>query len=411
MMVASLRSCGSAAALVFCLHVHLILGASIKVTSFDGPVTKEELDSFSNYVATLQPAKDNVGNNWAQGHSGEETKAMGIVYQISGRQPVLDKMLSYCDAVLSERNDIAAKPVGQHKIWTGDIAPVWPNDPSTKVIITGGEQGDPVGHLASCANLILGNKALYSQAVTIGDKNHYGRTYLERAQTYLTQADKAMSGHILSRLLDLSNGNKMYFAKGSPYKGGQAVPWNQQMMFNYAFQNLVAAHTILGDNPALVSKYKSIMAANLKWFFTGGGSTTKKSKQGNPIYVWNYAMDQNNVEDSNHASLDINGFYRAFVDGNWAITAEQMKPFANVLIDVMTLGNGQYAGTTDGKCASGNGICTNYIRSGFLLVSEFRPDQYKAMMGADFKEGGTIGKVDLFSRFLLVKHRRATAKL
>ncbi|KFZ11812.1 hypothetical protein V501_04553 [Pseudogymnoascus sp. VKM F-4519 (FW-2642)] len=411
MMLTSLRSCGSAAALMFCLHVHLVLGASMKVTSFDGPVTKEELDSFSTYIATLQPAKDNVGNSWAQGHSGEETKAMGVVYQISGQQPVLDKMLSYCDAVLSERNDIAAKPVGQHKIWTGDIAPVWPNDPSTKVIITGGEQGDPVGHLASCANLILGNKALYNQAVTIGDKNHYGKTYLERAKTYLTQADKSMSGHILPRLLDLSNGNKMYFSKDSPYKGGQAVPWNQQMMFNYAFQNLVAAHTILGDNPALVSKYKSIMTANLKWFFTGGGSTIKKSKKGNPIYVWNYAMDQNNVEDSNHASLDINGFYRAYVDGNWAITAEQMKPFANVLIDVMTLGNSQYAGTTDGKCASGNGICTNYIRSGFLLVSEFRPDQYKAIMGADFKEGGTVGKVDLFSRFLLVKHRRATAKL
>lgn len=410
MMLTSLRSCGSAAALMLCLHVHLVLGASMKVTSFDGPVTKEELHSFSNYIATLQPAKDNVGNNWAQGHSGEETKAMGLVYQISGQQPVLDNMLRYCDAVLSERNDIAPKPVGQHKIWTGDIAPVWPNDPSTKVIITGGEQGDPVGHLASCANLILRNKALYNQVVTIGDKNHYGKTYLERAKTYVTQADKAMSGHILSRLLDLSNGNKMYFAKGSPYKGGQAVPWNQQMMFNYAFQNLVAAHTILGDNPALVSKYKSIMTANLKWFFTGGGSTIEKSKKGNPIYVWNYAMDQNNMEDSNHASLDINGFYRAFVDGNWAITAEQMKPFANVLIDVMTLGNGKYAGTTDGKCASGNGICTNYIRSGFLLVSEFRPDQYKAIMGANFKEGGTTGKIDIFSRFLWAKHRRATAK-
>jgi hypothetical protein len=64
----------------------------------------------------------------------------------------------------------------------GDIAPVWPNHPPIKVIITGGEQGDPVGHLASYTNLILQNKALYNQAVTIGDNNHYGNTYLERAK-------------------------------------------------------------------------------------------------------------------------------------------------------------------------------------------------------------------------------------
>lgn len=70
----------------------------------------------------------------------------------------------------------------------GDIAPVWPNHPSTKVIITGGEQGDPVGHLASYTNLTLQNKALYNQAVTIGHNNHYGKTYLERAKTYATQA-------------------------------------------------------------------------------------------------------------------------------------------------------------------------------------------------------------------------------
>ncbi|OBT65224.1 hypothetical protein VE03_04788 [Pseudogymnoascus sp. 23342-1-I1] len=382
----------------------------MKVTSFDGPVTNEELNSFNDYVASLQPAKDNIGNNWAQGHSGEETKAMGLVYQISGLQPVLDTMIRYCDAVLSERNDIAPKPVGQHKIWTGDIAPVWPNDISTEDISTGGEQGDPVGHLASCANIILRNETLHNRTVTIGDKNHYGKTYFERAKTYVTQADKAMTGHILSRLLDLSNGNKMYFAKDSPYKGGKSVPWNQQMMFNYAFQNLVTAHTILGDNPALASKYKNIMSASLKLFFTGGGSETKKSKKGNPIYVWDYAIDQKNVEDSNHASLDIAGFYRAFADGNWAISAEQMRPFANVLIDVMTLGKANYAGTVDGKCGSENSKCTPNIRSGFLLLTEFRPDQYKEIVGADLKEGGTTSKVDIFSRFLWAKDRRATSK-
>lgn len=379
----------------------------MKVTSFDGHVTTEEVKSFNDYIATLEPAKDNIGNNWAQKNSGEQTKAMGLVYQIAGQQSTLDNMLRFCDAVLSERNDLAPAPVGQHKIWSGDIAPVWPNNLTAKPIYTGGEQGDPVGHLASCAYLILQNKSLYGQKVTIGDRYHYGATYLERAKTYVKQADVTMTMHILPRLLDLSKGNKMYFAKDAPYKGGTPVPWNQQMMFNYAFQNLVAAHGILGDNASLLATYKNVMAANLKWFFSGGGSQTKKSKKGNPIYVWNYAVGTSNVEDSNHGSLDVAGFYRAYADGNWGITPDQMKPFANVLIDVMTLGNGNYAGRTDGQSGSGNSAPTNYIRSGFLLVAEFRPDQYKAMMGADLKEGGTTTRIDIFSRFLWAKNQRA----
>jgi hypothetical protein len=407
-MIRLLRDRIGAAALIASLCVPTLShAASMTVSSFDGSVTNEELQSFNKYIAGLQPAADNIGNNWAQGHSGEETKAMGLVYQIAGQQETLDNMLRYCDAVLSERNDIAPAPTGQHRIWTGDIAPAWPNNVTGKLIATGGEQGDPVGHLANCANLILGNKTLHNQTVGSGDKHGHGRTYFERAQTYVAQADKAMANHVLSRLLDLSKGSRMYFAKDSPYKGGEPVPWNQQMMFNYAFQNLVASHSILGDNPnGLATKYKTIMTASLDWFFLSGGSQTKKSKQGNPIYVWDYAVGAG-VEDSNHASLDVAGFHRAFADGHWKITPDQMKPFANLLVDVMTLGKGKYAGTVDGRCVAGHSACTNYIRSGFLLLSEFRPDQYRAIVGADLQQGGTTGKIDIFSRFLWAKNRRA----
>lgn len=381
--------------------------ANMKVTSFDGKVTSEELQSFNQYISDLVPAQDNIANNWAQGRSGEQTKAMGLVYQIAGERSVLDNMLRFCDAVLSERNDLAPAPVGQHKIWTGDIAPVWPNDNSSDPIGTGGEQGDPVGHLANCGSLILQTKSLYNEKVTIGDKFKYGATYLARAKTYIREADFAMTKHILPRLLDTSRDNKMYFANDSPYKGGMAVPWNQQMMFTYAFQNLVEAHTILGDNATLVATYRKIMTANIKWFFSGGGSQTKKSKQGNPIYVWTYAPDTTTLEDSNHGSLDVAGFYRAYITGNWSITADQMKPFANVLVDLMTLGGGKYGGSIDGSCGDKHSACTNYIRSGYLFLAQFRPEQYKAIMGADLKEGGTTVAPDIFSRFLWIKHQRS----
>ncbi|XXH03000.1 hypothetical protein Hte_009390 [Hypoxylon texense] len=384
--------------------------AQMKVSSFDGNVTDDELESFNDFVATLKPGADNIGNEWAQGHSGEQTKAMGLVYQLAGQQGTLDNMLRFCDAVLSERNDLAKAPVGQYKIWTGGVDPVWPNNVTATPIVTGGEQGDPVGHLASCAYLILKSYKLYDQKVTIGDPNKYGATYLERAKTYLEEADVAMNNHILKRLLDVSNGSKMYFAKESPYMGGKPVPWNQQMMFNYAFMNLCSAHRILKDDPQLLEKYKSIIVASIDWFFHGGGVQTGESKKGNNIYNWGYTMPKTSGEDSNHGSLDVAGFYRTYIDGNYAITADQMKPFANMFVDVMTLGNGKYAGTVDGQSGDGHASATNYIRSGYLFLAEFRPDAYESMMSADLTVGKTTGSADEFSRFLWVKHQRAKAK-
>ncbi|KAI1375474.1 hypothetical protein F4677DRAFT_422935 [Hypoxylon crocopeplum] len=384
--------------------------AQMKVTSFDGNVTDDELKSFNDFITTLKPDTDNIGNKWAQGHSGEQTKAIGLVYQIAGQQATLDQMLRFCDAVLSERNDLAKAPIGQHKIWTGGIDPVWPNNVTQNPIQTGGEQGDPVGHLANCAYLILKTDKLHDEKVTIGDPYKYGATYMNRAETYLKEADTAMNNHILKRLLDVSDGNKMYFAKDAPYMGSKAVPWNQQMMFNYAFMNLCNAHRILNDNPTLLGKYKSIITASLDWFFHGGGVQTKKSGKGNPVYDWGYTMPKTTDEDSNHGSLDVAGFYRTYIDGNYGITADQMKPFANMFVDVMTLGNNKYAGTVEGQNKDGHASSTNYIRSGYLFLADFRPDAYESMMSADLAEGKTTKSADQFSRFLWVKHQRAIAK-
>ncbi|KAI1454571.1 hypothetical protein F4805DRAFT_309731 [Annulohypoxylon moriforme] len=384
--------------------------AQMKVSSFDGNVTDDELKSFNDFVTTLKPGTSNKGNEWAQGHSGEQTKAMGLVYQIAGEKETLDQMLRFCDAVLSERNDLAKAPVGQYKIWTGGIDPAWPNDVTKTPIATGGEQGDPVGHLASCSYLILNTKNLYNQKVATGDPHNYGATYLERAKTYLKQADTAMSDHILKRLLDVSNGNKMYFAKDAPYMGGKAVPWNQQMMFNYAFLNLVNAHKILNDNPTLLNKYKSLISASIEWFFHGGGAQTKKSKKGSSVYDWGYTMPRTSGEDSNHGSLDVAGFARTYIDGNYGITADQMKTLANMFVDVMTLGDKKYAGTVDGQSKSGHASSTTSVRTGYLFLAEFRPDAYKSMMSADLAVGKTTKSTDAFSRFLWVKHRRAGAK-
>src|SRR6266849_4560586 len=181
-----------------------VVDAQMMVDSFDGPVTVNEVASFRTYVQTLTPAPDNLGNNWAQGHSGEQTKAMGLVYEISGDTGVLNQMIRFCDAVLSERNDLAPSPVGQYSIWTGRVDPVWPNNVSSMPIGTGGEQGDPIGHLGNCARLLLTSSEMSDVVVPDGDPFGYGATYGVRALAYVWGADSALDGHVLLSLLDLS---------------------------------------------------------------------------------------------------------------------------------------------------------------------------------------------------------------
>jgi hypothetical protein len=383
------------------------LHAQINVGSFSGPVTSDELISFRSYVATLTPATDNIGNNWAQGHAGEELKAIGLVYEVGRDQATLDQMIRFCDAVLSERNDLAPAPVGQHVIWTGDIAPVWPNEITTLPINTGGEQGDPVGHLGNCGRLIFETPAIWNQPVGIGDPNGYGATYLARAKTFMAGADFAIDHHILKYELDLSNQDHQYFAANDPYKPGQQVPWNQQMMFNYGFQNLATAHELLGDDPARVTHYRQIVQDNMNWFFTTGVQTYT-DKDGNPAYNSGYALPDIGGEDQNHGALDVAGFSRAYMTGNYGITAAQMTNFADTIVDVLTESPTLYAGKVDGTTTTGHADSTDYLRSGFLFLADFRPDAYTSMLaGARLTENGTTTAYDTFSRFLWVKYRRS----
>lgn len=372
--------------------------------SFTGPVQQSEIDSFLAYVQTLVPATDNIGNNWAQGDSGEQTKAMGLVYEISHNQAVLNRMLVFCDAVLSERNDLAPSPVGQYVLWTGRIDPAWPNDVIDQPIGTGGEQGDPTGHLGNCARLVLQTPALWAQTVPDGDPHHYGKTYKARALTYMHGADAAWDGHILKSLLDLSDHDLYVFSNAGPYKPGEPVPWNQQMMFNYGLQNLAECHLILGDDPNRVAQYDAIMQANLDSFFSTGVIAYTDPK-GRPAYNWAYALPATTGEDSNHGSLDVAGFHRAFTNGRYGLTTDELTRFADTFVDVMDRGPKDYAGRVDGTDGTGHSAPTTYIRSGYLLLAQFRPDAYVSMMSADLTPGVGTTATDQFSRYLWVKNK------
>lgn len=382
--------------------------AQLIIDSFDGPVTQNEINSFRAFVQTLTPASSNSGNVWSQGGSGEQTRAMGLVYEASGDTGILDQEIRFSDAVLSERNDLAPAPVGQHVIWTGRIDPVWPNR-FTAPIGTGGEQGYVAGHLANCARHILQTPAIWNKPVPIGDPHHFGVTYLERAQTFLRGADTAIDVHILQSELDLSDHDHYHFSRADPYKGGLPVPWNQTMMFNYLFSNMAAAHAILGDDPSRVSRYDSIVQANLDWFFTTG-SKHYTDHAGHTAYDWAYTLPQTTGEDAEEGQWDVDGFYRLWVSGRYQFPTSQMLPFANTFVDVMTLGPHTYAGRVDGTSGTGHAAQTTTIHQGWLLLADLRPDAYHSMMAANLPTSGSTGNLNSYNRFVFVKYRRSIGK-
>lgn len=381
--------------------------AQLVIESFDGPVTQQEIGSFRTHVQSLTPATSNLGNAWSQGASGEQARAMGLVYEITGDTAILDQEIRYCDAVLSERNDLAPDPVGQHVIWTGGIDPVWPNNFSPGQG-TGGEQGYVAGHLANCARHILETPSIWQAAVSIGDPYGFGTVYLDRAVTFVGGADAAVDLHILGSELDLSDRSRYRFSRANPYKGGKPVPWNQQMMFNYLFANLAAAHALLDDDPDRVARYDAIVHASLDWFFSSG-VIRYTDAAGNPAYNWAYAPPATTGEDQVEGQWDVDGFYRLYVSGRYGLTAETMAPFANTFVDVMMLGPHDFAGRVDGSSGSGHAARTTTIRNGWLLLADLRPDAYEMMMAANLPAAGTTANISAFNRLLFVKNRRSLA--
>src|SRR5258708_10751978 len=232
----------AAAVLAACVCPPFIAKAQyISVDSFDGALTANEVTTFKSYIKTLQPVvwpnTGDMANEYAQGHSGEAVKAIGVMYEVTGDTAILDRMIYFCDVLLSERNDILAAPYGQHKMWTGTIAQDWigsQTDPNADGFATA---GDGVGHLAYCARLILKTPSLLNTPVPMGDIYGHGATYGERAATFIAEGDFTFSQYCFPYVLNLTHQNHYYFAATSPYMTGSTMTWNQQRMVSYGVRN------------------------------------------------------------------------------------------------------------------------------------------------------------------------------
>src|SRR6185437_8405659 len=108
---------------VFSLRMH---AAEMVIESLSGPVTPKEISAFKAFMQTQPTSDSNNHNGWVYGSSGKNTEALGMVYEISHDQGILDQMIRYADAALASRNSATNGRI----IWTGKRELCWPNSPS-----------------------------------------------------------------------------------------------------------------------------------------------------------------------------------------------------------------------------------------------------------------------------------------
>jgi hypothetical protein len=377
------------------------------IESLDGPVTLNEVNAFKAHIQSVDAPPGN-GNVWVFGNGGKSIEACGLMYEVSHDRAVLNRMIYYCDEMLSRRNDLwPAEKGGQHIVWTGRIEPVWPSsNPNVTPAGAGIEQGDEIAHMSYCAKLILLNPALWNEKVDIGDTYQFGATYKERALKYIKEGDYVIDNWIIPHFIRTAENNHYYFP-GPPntYKANEPAPWNQAWMLTNALVRLVECHLILNDDPQRVARYDAIIQPNINWF--RANVHPQKSAKGTLCYTWAYALPRG-IEDTNHAAYDSEGLWIAYESGRYKLTFDDMVPFANTYCDVVmgTVTNGKFAGRVDGTTGTGHAGGDNYVRDEYIYLAEFRPDMFNDMANAEINTGKIAVSMPITARLLWEKDRR-----
>jgi hypothetical protein len=380
---------------------------SLIVQSFTGPVTQSEINAFKSYMVDKVPAPaTSNGNEWVFGDPGKDLEACDLMYEASKDIDILNRMIYYADACLSQRNDLeSAANGGQLTIWNGAIAPVWPSTgPGVTPITADVEQGEDLSHMIYCSLLILQNPSVWNTTVPAGDPYGYGTTYKARALTYLTQGDYVIDKWILPYFIKTSESNHYYFAAApNTYNPGVAAFWNQAWMLTEGLARLSQCHAILNDNPTRLAQYDAIVKPNIAWFLTSLKSN--RSAAGTACYIWPYG-GFSGVEDTNHFAYDTEGLWIAYYSGRYGLTPADLIPFANTYVDVVlgTVQNGLYAGLVNGTYGTGHSAGDNYVRDEYLYHSEFRPDKYLMMCKIDSSK--IHSSPPIAARILWEKNRR-----
>ena len=325
----------------------------ITIESTTGQVTANEINAEIAVITNLVPGSCNCGNNYAYGNGGDAMEACGDMFDITGNRIFLDKLVEYCDKVVSIRNTTKV-------MWTGNIDPVWQNDSSNDQ--WGCEQGDVCGHLAYCAQLIAQNPSLWNSSPAFGDPDGYGATYRARASKYLQIADTTMDLFWSAGFIHTDGSMNTPANFPDPNAAGDSVPWNQQGMILSALLRSADAHALFNDGNSHISKFRntSKQAANR---FIDQCRVFQYTRNGKTVCKWSYGSgtyqvgDQiRNTEDTAHGGYDIRLAWHAYHMVAGGITQADGQMLADTLMEVIktnTATGTEFFNRVDGSLANG----------------------------------------------------------
>lgn len=379
------------------LLVSRVAAAQMVVERLSGPVMPGEIQSFKTFVATvpLDTRNQDPSNKYAYKLQGGTMEALGDMHAITGDREILDRLIRLTEAVLSGRND---RINGEHTVmWSGRVQPVWPN--TAGGTCWAGELGDILAHVSYTAIRILRTPALADVVVPDGNPHGLGVTYLERALRYVAEVDHSIDEAILPYVIQPNLEQR--FPSDFCYKPGLRVPWNQQAMFNGAFQRQAEAHELIGDAPERVELYDDIVTTSAQLLLGGGPAGAADAVAcgtGSTCYRWAYNVDRGGVEDQGHAAYDILGLYRAWRRGRAGVTQTHVTRMANTLMLRMHRGDDRFASAVDGT-GDDTGLEAEwlYLAHVFPEVYDRAAANMRSRLGRDPRKYG---------RLMYVKHMR-----
>src|SRR6185503_6421492 len=224
----------------------------MRLESVDGDVTSREYQSFIDKVNSQPPPpSNNIGNIMVYERLGGGTlHGLQTFYSFSKDRTVLDLAIVWSDAFLHARND----PVTGRIMWTGKRELCWPNKETNDlahVFFSGAENGDVIEHIVNTAKLILETPSLWSLTAP-ADKFGFGKTYLERAKTYVNECQKSAETTIVPWYVHATkDGYRLIHPDSKVYfkncESAGPVPWNQQQCIVGGLLRLAQCHRLLND--------------------------------------------------------------------------------------------------------------------------------------------------------------------
>ena len=374
--------------------------AEMVVDSLTGPVTAREIQSFKDFVSTipLHTRNQNPSNEYAYGPQGAAMEALGDMHAITGDKAILDRMIRFSDAILSGRNDLVN---GEHTVMFGNkMQPVWPN--SVGGTCWGGEAGDIAAHLSYTAVRILRTPSLGSVAVPDGNPYGFGATYRDRALRYIEEVDFTIDQAVEPYAIEADLVQR--FIAGFCYKSNKRVPWNQQTMFNGAFQRPGRGPLAPRRCPGAchpLPEHRAQVDGDAGDACVLRLGLHRALRQRPDLLHWSYDPGRAYAEDAGHASYDVLGVHRAWQDGLYA-TQEHTRTFANTFMYRMRLGANSFSGNVDGTGGA-------KVQEGeWFFLAQVLPSIYGELAANIAPKLATNTRA--WARLMYAKHKRNTGE-